>query len=181
MRWHRYNQGLNHKMRLSSYEYLQDFSQKKTEESQLDFFLKFKKEVAHHLILNWINKQIHLHPWQTTKMMRKKKKNPSKRGYSHENEQFHWSTVKTTSNAWTIKHTIKQNPLGVQLELLQQLPEVGGLGQLSADSGHLVKDRTVQWHTGDQPLRAATAVPTDLNTNTHQSCYSKMNMCLKFI
>lgn len=25
---------------------------RKTEESQLEFFLKFKKEVAHHLILN---------------------------------------------------------------------------------------------------------------------------------
>lgn len=51
---------------------------------------------------------------------------------------------KTTSNAWTIKHTIKPNPLGVQSELLQQLPKVGGLRELSADSSQLVKNRTVQ-------------------------------------
>lgn len=51
-----------------------------------------------------------------------------------------------------------------QSELFQQLPKVGGLGELSADSRQLVQNRTIQRHTRNQPLCATTAVPTDLNT-----------------
>lgn len=49
-----------------------------------------------------------------------------------------------------------------QSELLQQLSEVGGLGELSADPGQLVEDGTVQGHTGDLALSTAAAVPADL-------------------
>lgn len=49
-------------------------------------------------------------------------------------------------------------------ELLQQLSQVGDLGELSVDPGQFVEDRTVQGHTGHLPLGAAAAVPTDLNT-----------------
>ena len=53
-----------------------------------------------------------------------------------------------------------------QSELLQQLSEVGGLGELPVDPGQLVEDRTVQGHTGNLPLSTATAVPTDLEEKT---------------
>lgn len=63
-----------------------------------------------------------------------------------------------------------------QSKLLQQLPKIWGLGELSADSRQLVKNRTVQGHTGNQPLCATTTVPTDLNTqyNKKKGCYSEI-------
>lgn len=48
-------------------------------------------------------------------------------------------------------------------ELLQELSEVGGLGELSVDPGQLVEHRTVQRHTRNLPLRTAAAAPTDLD------------------
>ena len=48
-------------------------------------------------------------------------------------------------------------------DLLQELSEVGHLGELSVDPGQLVEHRTVQRHTQNLPLHTATTVPTDLD------------------
>ena len=63
--------------------------------------------------------------------------------------------------------TVSTKSAESQSELLQQLSEVGGLGELSVDPGQLVKDRTVQGHTGNLPLCTAAAVPADLQKHTH--------------
>lgn len=47
-------------------------------------------------------------------------------------------------------------------ELLQELSEVGGLGELPGDPGQLVEDRTVQGHARYLPLCTGAAVTTDL-------------------
>lgn len=54
-----------------------------------------------------------------------------------------------------------------QSELLQQLSEVGGLGELSVDPGQLVEDRTFQRHTGHLALCTAATVPADLRKRKH--------------
>lgn len=68
-----------------------------------------------------------------------------------------------------------------QSELLQQLSEVGGLGELSVDPGQLVQDGTVQGHTGHLPLCTAATVLTDLDTNTHRNILLRLPYIWHFL
>lgn len=54
-----------------------------------------------------------------------------------------------------------------QSELLQQLAQVGGPGELPADPGQLVEDRAVQGNTGNHALSTASAAPAQLERGTH--------------
>lgn len=128
-------------------------------------------------ILTWNSTHIDLHPCHVTKM--------PITSLQADTEIFNYNYMKMNSS---IKAPLRQQTPGMgvslapnlhreflfrgQSKLLQQLPKIGGLGELSADSRQLVKNRTVQGHTGNQPLCTTTTVPTDLNTQ-----YNKKKGC----
>lgn len=138
----------------------------------LHFILKFKKEVSENLILTWKSTWIELYLWlKSCQKQARKSTQILSYNYMKMNSSIE-ALLRQQSNIGRgggggASNLLRAPHFRGQSELLQQLPKVGGLGELSADSRQLVQNRTVQRDTRNQPLRATTAVPTDLNTENN--------------
>lgn len=66
----------------------------------LHFILKFKKEVSENLILTWNSTWIGLYRYHVTNKLPKTSPQVDTDTQLHENEQFYWSTLKTTIKHW---------------------------------------------------------------------------------